>query len=98
MVHKNMENTSPGSLSSSFSIQKADVDTFRGMILPPHSATLSVGGDKKSVIPDETKTKPKIASVLQLHLCCDHRIYDHDTAAKVLESISRYISNPDMLL
>lgn len=72
------------------------VDAFTPIINPPECAILGVGRivKKPTVYDDEIA----IRSMLTLSLTFDHRVVDGAPAAQFLQTLSRYIHNPYLLL
>ncbi|MXV76803.1 2-oxo acid dehydrogenase subunit E2 [Candidatus Poribacteria bacterium] len=72
------------------------VDTFTPIINPPECAILGVGRivKKPAVYNDEIT----IRNIMTLSLTFDHRIVDGAPAAHFLQTVSKYINNPYLLL
>lgn len=72
------------------------ITSFASIINPPHSAILSIGAAKPSVVVDSGK----IGSVTSINvtLTCDHRAIDGVIGAKWLNAFRRLIEQPDPLL
>ena len=72
------------------------VDTFTPIINPPECAILGVGRIvKKPAVQNDEIT---IRSMMTLSLTFDHRIVDGAPAAHFLQTVSKYINNPYLLL
>ena len=94
---KLMPNEYQGGSFSISNLGMFGVDNFDAVINPPHGAILAVGrGIKKPVVNDnETIT---VASVMSLTLSADHRVIDGALGAELLQSISKYLGDPVLML
>jgi pyruvate dehydrogenase E2 component (dihydrolipoamide acetyltransferase) len=72
------------------------VDTFTPIIHPPENAILGVG--RIVVKPIVVNGDFVAASTIPLSLTFDHRIMDGVPAAKLLQSLKKFVENPDLLL
>ena len=84
----------------SFSISKLGmfgVDNFDAVINPPHGAILAVGRGAKKPVVNENETIT-VANVMSLTLSADHRVIDGALGAELLQSISKYLGDPVLML
>ena len=94
---KLMPNEYQGGSFSISNLGMFGVDNFDAVINPPHGAILAVGrGVKKPVVTEnETIT---VANVMSLTLSADHRVIDGALGAELLQSISKYLEDPVLML
>ena len=75
------------------------IPSFSAIINPPQSCILAVGGVAKTVVPDEKdETKFLVKNMMQITLSCDHRVMDGVMGANFLNTIKKYLENPELLL
>ena len=73
------------------------VDDFDAVINPPHGAILAVGrGLKKPIVNDDDTIS--VANVMSLTLSVDHRVIDGALGAELLQSITKYLEDPVLML
>ena len=73
------------------------VDNFDAVINPPHGAILAVGrGLKKPIVNDDDTIS--VANVMSLTLSVDHRVIDGALGAELLQSITKYLEDPVLML
>ena len=73
------------------------VDNFDAVINPPHGAILAVGRGVKKPVVNENETIT-VANVMSLTLSADHRVIDGALGAELLQSISKYLGDPVLML
>ena len=73
------------------------VDNFDAVINPPHGAILAVGRGLQKPIVNEDETI-SVANLMSLTLSVDHRVIDGALGAKLLQSITKYIEDPVLML
>ena len=73
------------------------VDNFDAVINPPHGAILAVGRGLQKPIVDEDETI-SVANLMSLTLSVDHRVIDGALGAKLLQSITKYLEDPVLML
>ena len=73
------------------------VDNFDAVINPPHGAILAVGRGLQKPIVNEDETI-SVANLMSLTLSVDHRVIDGALGAKLLQSITKYIEDPILML
>lgn len=72
------------------------ITNFSAIINPPQAAILAIGKtDSKLVLEGE---KVKQTNVMNVTLCCDHRVIDGAVGAKWLQRFKSYIEKPETLL
>lgn len=72
------------------------IDSFAGIINPPHGAILCVGGIIDKPIVKDAIVVP--AKRMELTLCADHRVVDGADAAKFIKTLQTLLENPSLLL
>jgi pyruvate dehydrogenase E2 component (dihydrolipoamide acetyltransferase) len=72
------------------------IASFASIINPPHSAILSIGAARPSVIIESGKMR-SITSI-SVTMTCDHRVVDGVIGADWLNAFRRLIEQPDQLL
>jgi len=73
------------------------VDDFDAVINPPNGAILAVGrGLKKPIVNDDDTIS--VANVMSLTLSVDHRVIDGALGAELLQSITKYLEDPVLML
>ena len=94
---KLMPNEYQGGSFSISNLGMFGVDNFDAVINPPHGAILAVGrGLKKPVVNDEGSIS--VANLMSLTLSVDHRVIDGALGAKLLQSITKYLEDPVLML
>jgi len=73
------------------------VDNFDAVINPPHGAILAVGRGLQKPIVNEDETI-SVANLMSLTLSVDHRVIDGALGAKLLQSITKYLEDPVLML
>ena len=73
------------------------IDNFDAVINPPHGAILAVGrGLKKAIVNDDNSIS--VANLMSLTLSVDHRVIDGALGAELLQSITKYLEDPILML
>ena len=73
------------------------IDSFDAVINPPHGAILAVGrGLKKPLVNDDDSIS--VANMMSLTLSVDHRVIDGVLGAELLQSITKYLEDPVLML
>lgn len=72
------------------------ITSFASIINPPHSAILSVGAAKRSVVVTETG-ETRTATLMNVTMTCDHRVVDGVTGAKWLTALRDIVEHPKQL-
>jgi pyruvate dehydrogenase E2 component (dihydrolipoamide acetyltransferase) len=72
------------------------IESFTGVINPPHAGILAVGAGEKKVVVNGDKME--IATVMMVTMSCDHRVIDGATGARFLEAFKRFIEEPAAML
>ena len=73
------------------------IDNFDAVINPPHGAILAVGrGLKKPLVNDDNSIS--VANLMSLTLSVDHRVIDGALGAELLQSITKYLEDPVLML
>ena len=73
------------------------IDNFDAVINPPHGAILAVGrGLKKPLINNDDSIS--VANLMSLNLSVDHRVIDGALGAELLQSITKYLEDPVLML
>ena len=73
------------------------IDSFDAVINPPHGAILAVGtGLKKPLVNDDNSIS--VANMMSLTLSVDHRVIDGALGAELLQSITKYLEDPVLML
>ena len=73
------------------------VDNFDAVINPPHGAILAVGrGLKKPLVNEDDSIS--VANLMSLTLSVDHRVIDGALGAELLQSITKYLEEPVLML
>ena len=73
------------------------IDNFDAVINPPHGAILAVGtGLKKPLVNDDNTIS--VANMMSLTLSVDHRVIDGALGAELLQSITKYLEDPVLML
>ena len=74
-----------------------EIDNFDAVINPPHGAILAVGrGLKKPLINNDDSIS--VANLMSLTLSVDHRVIDGALGAELLQSITKYLEDPVLML
>ena len=73
------------------------IENFDAVINPPHGAILAVGRGVKKPVVNENETIT-VANVMSLTLSADHRVIDGALGAELLQSISKYLGDPVLML
>ena len=73
------------------------VDNFDAVINPPHGAILAVGRGLQKPIVNEDETI-SVANLMSLTLSVDHRVIDGALGARLLQSITKYLEDPVLML
>ena len=94
---KLMPNEYQGGSFSISNLGMFGVDNFDAVINPPHGAILAVGrGLKKPVVNDDNSIS--VANVMSLTLSVDHRVIDGALGAELLQSITKHLEDPLLML
>ena len=94
---KLMPNEYQGGSFSISNLGMFGIDNFDAVINPPHGAILAVGrGLKKPLINNDDSIS--VASLMSLTLSVDHRVIDGALGAKLLQSITKYLEDPVLML
>ena len=94
---KLMPNEYQGGSFSISNLGMFGVDNFDAVINPPHGAILAVGRSlKKPLINDDDSIS--VASLMSLTLSVDHRVIDGALGAALLQSITKYLEDPVLML
>ena len=73
------------------------IDNFDAVINPPHGAILAVvTGLKKPLVNDDNSIS--VANMMSLTLSVDHRVIDGALGAELLQSITKYLEDPVLML
>ena len=73
------------------------IDNFDAVINPPHGAILAVGRSlKKPLINNDDSIS--VANLMSLTLSVDHRVIDGALGAELLQSITKYLEDPVLML
>ena len=94
---KLMPNEYQGGSFSISNLGMFGVDNFDAVINPPHGAILAVGRGAKKPVVNENETVT-VANVMSLTLSADHRVIDGALGAELLQSISKYLGDPVLML
>ena len=94
---KLMPNEYQGGSFSISNLGMFGVDNFDAVINPPHGAILAVGRGTKKPVVNENETIT-VANVMSLTLSADHRVIDGALGAELLQSISKYLGDPVLML
>ena len=94
---KLMPNEYQGGSFSISNLGMFGVDNFDAVINPPHGAILAVGRGYKKPVVNENETIT-VANVMSLTLSADHRVIDGALGAELLQSISKYLGDPVLML
>lgn len=73
------------------------VSSFVPLINPPQTAILGSGAARKRFIPD-SEGKPVLKTFMNLTLTYDHRVGGGADAAKLIQSVIKFLSEPETLL
>jgi pyruvate dehydrogenase E2 component (dihydrolipoamide acetyltransferase) len=68
------------------------IDSFSAIINPPQAAIMAVGGARKIV--RIASSLPETATVINVTLSADSRVYDHQITSDFLAAFSRNLANP----
>ena len=94
---KLMPNEYQGGSFSISNLGMFGVDNFDAVINPPHGAILAVGRVlKKPVVNDNDSIS--VANLMSLTLSVDHRVIDGALGAELLQSITKYLEDPILML
>jgi len=69
------------------------ISQFTGIINPPQSCILAVGGTKKF-----TKDKLNTGNYINVTMSCDHRVVDGAIGATWLQYFKKFMENPNSML
>ena len=94
---KLMPNEYQGGSFSISNLGMFGIDNFDAVINPPHGAILAVGRGVKKPVVNENETIT-VANVMSLTLSADHRVIDGALGAELLQSISKYLGDPVLML
>ena len=94
---KLMPNEYQGGSFSISNLGMFGIDNFDAVINPPHGAILAVGRGFKKPVVNENETIT-VANVMSLTLSADHRVIDGALGAELLQSISKYLGDPVLML
>ena len=94
---KLMPNEYQGGSFSISNLGMFGVDNFDAVINPPHGAILAVGRVVKKPVVNENETIT-VSNVMSLTLSADHRVIDGALGAELLQSISKYLGDPVLML
>ena len=94
---KLMPNEYQGGSFSISNLGMFGIDNFDAVINPPHGAILAVGrGLKKPLVNDDDSIL--VANLMSLTLSVDHRVIDGALGAELLQSITKYLEDPILML
>ena len=94
---KLMPNEYQGGSFSISNLGMFGIDNFDAVINPPHGAILAVGrGLKKPFINNDDSIS--VANSISLTLSVDHRVIDGVLGAQLLQSITKYLEDPVLML
>ena len=94
---KLMPNEYQGGSFSISNLGMFGVDNFDAVINPPHGAILAVGrGLKRPIVNDDDSIS--VANLMSLTLSVDHRVIDGALGAELLQSITKYLEDPILML
>jgi len=94
---KLMPNEYQGGSFSISNLGMFGIDSFDAVINPPHGAILAVGrGLKKPLVNDDNSIS--VANMMSLTLSVDHRVIDGVLGAELLQSITKYLEDPVLML
>ena len=94
---KLMPNEYQGGSFSISNLGMFGIDNFDAVINPPHGAILAVGrGLKKPLVNDDDSIS--VANLMSLTLSVDHRVIDGALGAELLQSITKYLEDPVLML
>ena len=94
---KLMPNEYQGGSFSISNLGMFGIDNFDAVINPPHGAILAVGrGIKKPLINNDDSIS--VANLMSLTLSVDHRVIDGALGAELLQSITKYLEDPVLML
>ena len=94
---KLMPNEYQGGSFSISNLGMFGIDNFDAVINPPHGAILAVGrGLKKPLVNDDDSIS--VANLMSLTLSVDHRVIDGALGAELLQSITKYLEDPILML
>ena len=94
---KLMPNEYQGGSFSISNLGMFGIDNFDAVINPPHGAILAVGrGLKKPIVNDDDSIS--VANLMSLTLSVDHRVIDGALGAELLQSITKYLEDPVLML
>ena len=94
---KLMPNEYQGGSFSISNLGMFGIDNFDAVINPPHGAILAVGrGLKKPLINNDDSIS--VANLMSLTLSVDHRVIDGALGAALLQSITKYLEDPVLML
>jgi pyruvate/2-oxoglutarate dehydrogenase complex dihydrolipoamide acyltransferase (E2) component len=68
------------------------------VIAPQQSGVLTIGRAQKKPVSDEKSGKMSSADVVKITLACDSRIVTPQVASTFLDSLSRFITQPQLLM
>jgi len=94
---KLMPNEYQGGSFSISNLGMFGIDNFDAVINPPHGAILAVGRSlKKPLINNDDSIS--VANLMSLTLSVDHRVIDGALGAELLQSITKYLEDPVLML
>ncbi|MDC3003435.1 pyruvate dehydrogenase complex dihydrolipoamide acetyltransferase [Paracoccaceae bacterium] len=94
---KLMPNEYQGGSFSISNLGMFGIDNFDAVINPPHGAILAVGRSlKKPLINNDDSIS--VANLMSLTLSVDHRVIDGALGAALLQSITKYLEDPVLML
>ena len=94
---KLMPNEYQGGSFSISNLGMFKVDNFDAVINPPHGAILAVGRSlKRPIVNDDDSIS--VANLMSLTLSVDHRVIDGALGAELLQSITKYLEDPVLML
>ena len=94
---KLMPNEYQGGSFSISNLGMFGIDNFDAVINPPHGAILAVGrGIKKPLINNDDSIS--VANLMSLTLSVDHRVIDGALGAELLQSLTKYLEDPVLML
>ncbi len=72
------------------------IDSFIGVINPPHAAILSIGAIIEKPVIQEGAIA--VGKCMQLTLSADHRVIDGSNGAKFIKTVQKFLENPSLLI
>jgi pyruvate dehydrogenase E2 component (dihydrolipoamide acetyltransferase) len=85
-----------GSTFSLSNLGMFGIEEFTAIINPPEAAILAVGAIADKVVAEggEMQIRPR----MRMTLSCDHRVIDGATGAQFLQTLTRYLEDPMMMI